>query len=170
MVEIRALGPAGAEAYWSLRLEALESDSLAFGSSAEETRAAGFETTTARHLKDASGGNFMMGAFLDGRLVGLVGLSRAERSKQRHMAGVVSMYVAPAARERGVGRELLAALIDRARGYDDLERLGLSVATHATAARALYRSLGFVAYGIEPQALKVGDAYADMEHMTLALH
>jgi hypothetical protein len=38
------------------------------------------------------------------------------------------------------------------------------------AARALYRSLGFVVFGTEPRSLKVGQTYVDEDHMMLRLH
>ena len=38
-----------------------------------------------------------------------------------------------------------------------------------TAAAALYRSLGFAAFGREPNALKIGDRYLDEEYMVLRL-
>jgi RimJ/RimL family protein N-acetyltransferase len=37
------------------------------------------------------------------------------------------------------------------------------------AAQALYRSLGFKSFGIEPRAMRVGDKFYDEEHMVLQL-
>jgi RimJ/RimL family protein N-acetyltransferase len=45
----------------------------------------------------------------------------------------------------------------------------LAVASGQKAARKLYSRLGFQVYGREPQALKVGQTYADEELMTLLL-
>src|SRR5437660_12014660 len=55
---------------------------------------------------------------------------------------LAELYVAPAARDRGIGRALLQAAIDhaRARGADRIE---LGTSEHDAAARRLYESLGF---------------------------
>lgn len=58
------------------------------------------------------------------------------------------MYVAHEARGRGVGRALLLAAIERARALSGVEQIHLAVTTHNSAARALYVSVGFVAYGM----------------------
>ncbi len=169
MVEIRALGPADAEAYWNLRLDALRTEPLAFGAAVEEHLADGFEAVTTRHLRDDPQGSLMVGALSKGRLVGIVGMVRSERVKQRHTGGVIAMFVAPEARGRGIARRILTFLIARAKSCDGLERITLDVSTQATAARALYASLGFVPFGIDRHALKVGDEYAGLELMSLGL-
>ena len=62
---------------------------------------------------------------------------------------------------------MLRALLDRAIAMDGLEQIQLAVGdTQETAAR-LYRSLGFESFGVEKQALKVGDRYIDEDHMVL---
>lgn len=57
-------------------------------------------------------------------------------------AGLVSVWVAPAARRHGVGRTLVRASIEVARA-SGAPRLLLDVGDHNTPAIALYRSLGF---------------------------
>jgi ribosomal protein S18 acetylase RimI-like enzyme len=112
----------------------------------------------------------MFGAFNDrGALVGLAGLGRQTGLKTRHRAHIWGMYVAPEARGRGVGRALMDALIAHARTLDGLERLTLGVESGNAAARALYLSLGFVTYGIEPQAYALDGQYWDSELMSLRL-
>ena len=50
-----------------------------------------------------------------------------------------------------------------------MEQLELSVVTTSLAARRLYHSLGFVVYGTEPRALKLGEQYWDEDLMVLDL-
>jgi len=73
---------------------------------------------------------------------------------------LVGMYVRPQARNRGVGRRLVEAVIEVActRG---VELLQLAVVSDNEPARRLYARLGFVEYGIEKKSLKQGGRYTD---------
>lgn len=51
----------------------------------------------------------------------------------------------------------------------ELEHLMLTVVTTNVAARGLYSSLGFESFGIECEALKLGDQLFDEELMSLKL-
>lgn len=168
LVEIRELTEDDVAEFWALRLRALREDPEAFGSSYEESKERPLAETEARLRNARQVGDFTLGAFVDGRLVGIVALVRATGMKNRHIADVYSMYVAPEARGQGVGRALMQALIDRARAMEGLERLLLAVVTGQGAARGLYRSLGFEAYGLQLRALKLPDGrYLDEELMAL---
>lgn len=59
---------------------------------------------------------------------------------------IMNLAVAPGARRQGLGRQLLAALID-ALHRRGIERLFLEVRPSNTAARALYDAFGFVQAG-----------------------
>jgi ribosomal protein S18 acetylase RimI-like enzyme len=164
---VRLLGPADAAAFWQLRLQALQQDPQAFGESADEHRASSVETLAAR--LDATLENFVLGAFLDGQLVGTAGFFRNTTLKRKHKGKVWGMYVADAARGQGIGRALLLALLERARQIPDLEEVLLSVAVTQTAARKLYTSLGFTSYGLERNALRVGRQSVDEDYMSINL-
>ena len=69
------------------------------------------------------------------------------------LAEVLSLGVAPAARERGIARALMHAAIDWV-SRRDLRALYLEVAEDNTAALRLYRALGFARVGRRPRLLR----------------
>jgi ribosomal protein S18 acetylase RimI-like enzyme len=73
---------------------------------------------------------------------------------------LVGMYVRPQARNRGVGRRLVEAVMEVARRRG-VELLQLAVVSDNEPARRLYARLGFVEYGIEKKSLKQGGRYTD---------
>jgi len=150
-----------------LRLRALKEHADAFTSSYEEDVQKPLAATEQR-IAGGDGSTFW-GAFVDGRLQGIVGLAREQRMKKSHSADVIAMYVAPESGRRGVGRALLQAVIDHARSIAGLEQLVLTVTRSNHAAAELYRTTGFVTFGVEPRAIKVAGEYFDKEHMILFL-
>lgn len=167
-MEVRVLLESDAAAWWRIRLEALEGDPMAFGKSAEEHRATPVETIAAR-FRAPHDGNFNLGAFDGGRLVGTATFIRETGLKERHKGRIYAVYVTPGARGKGVGRALMVALLDRAKKDSSLEQILLAVATSQPAARRLYSSFGFETFGTEPNALKVDSSYVDEEHMILRI-
>jgi RimJ/RimL family protein N-acetyltransferase len=168
MIETRLLNPDDAEAYWAIRLEALETVPRAFGASAEDHHQTQPAAMVER-LRPIDNGSFIVGAFTDGTLVGTVGMVRAAKGKKSHSGFVWGVYVAPTVRGQGVASAMFGTLLERARRYDGLERMTLDCDATSAAALALYRKVGFVSYGLEPHALKVGDEYVDLHHMLLEL-
>ena len=170
-IEIRELTADDVAIYWPLRLRALRDDPEAFGSSYEEEQDRSLESVTTQFQTTIGNGGFALGAFADGRHIGVVRLIRESVLKERHIGHIYGMYVAPEARGQHVGRLLMEAAIARARSAPGLEQLHLTVVTTQTPARALYRSLGFVSHGSMPHALKLPDGrYLDEDLMVLWLH
>jgi len=167
-MNIRILEESDAVEFSRLRLEALEEDPLAFGSSPEEHRALSLEEIRHR-IRPKLGEEFVVGAIAEGALIGNAGFYRHAGVKRRHKGHIWGVYVISAYRGRGIARQLMHALLDHAAGIEGLEQIDLCVTTTQSGAAALYRSLGFEVYGREPRALKVGDRYFGQEHMLLRL-
>jgi GNAT superfamily N-acetyltransferase len=100
-----------------IRLEALQRNPEAFGST--------FEWENAQPLSwfEASLGRAaIFGAFLDGTLAGMAGFAAQESSKRAHKALLWGMYVRAAARNTGLGKRLVAAVLAWARGDGAIDR------------------------------------------------
>jgi ribosomal protein S18 acetylase RimI-like enzyme len=75
------------------------------------------------------------------------------------------VYVAPPHRSRGVGQALVEAALGFASTLPGITQVLLCVSEKTPPAVALYQRLGFVTWGIEPDALRVrGEPVAD-RHM-----
>jgi RimJ/RimL family protein N-acetyltransferase len=152
--QIRRLEPPDAALYRDIRLEALQRNPEAFGSTFERENAqplSWFEASLGRAA--------IFGAFVDGALAGVAGFAAQESSKQAHKARLWGMYVRAAGRNAGLGKKLVAAVLDHARGR--AEMVQLTVVSENEAARRLYRAMGFVEYGYEKRALKQDGKYYD---------
>lgn len=158
-----------AAAYRSLRIEALTRHPDAFTTTADEAEAVSAEKMAAR-FGGPGRDDFVMGAFSpEGHLAGFAGFERETRAKLRHKGRVIGVFVSPALRGQGAGRALMDALLARARSLDGLTRIVLSVTEGNEAATALYTSCGFISYGVEPDALRLGDDLHGKRLMTLEL-
>jgi ribosomal protein S18 acetylase RimI-like enzyme len=167
-VKIRVLKQGDAEAYWNLRLEALEREPRSFIESPEEHRAIARELGAAR-LRRTNNSSFVMGAFFEGELVGMAGFFRERHLKTRHKGRIWGVYVRANCRGKGLGRRLLMSLLKRVRKLPGLEQVNLSVSSSLAVARKLYGSLGFETFGVEDKALKIGNTYLSEDYMVLRL-
>ncbi|HKT25750.1 MAG TPA: GNAT family N-acetyltransferase [Candidatus Sulfotelmatobacter sp.] len=166
-LEVRILQHRDAEALWHIRLEALQREPHAFSESAAEHQVRSIEEVAAR--MSATAESFGLGAFCEGRLIGILRFERAQREKNRHRASLHSVYVTPEYRGRGIARALLTEVLRLARAQQGLEQIELAVGTEQLAAKRLYESFGFSCCGREQHALKMGDQYVDYDLLILRL-
>lgn len=159
-VMIRRLRPDDANSFRAIRLEALTVNPEALGSTLELE-----EKLDVPWFASRLENSHVMGAFRDDELVGTAGFAVQQGQKQAHKGRLWGMYVRPSARNIGVGRLLVSAVLDVAR--EKVELIQLTVVRDNRPARRLYESLGFVEFGMEPKASKLGEKYYDEAHMAL---
>src|ERR1041385_5809 len=104
---IRRLTAADASALVALRREALEAEPLAFAASPADD--AGLVIESVRAFLGDHETQAVFGQFDGTDLIGMIGLVKAAKVKQRHKATIWGMYVQPHGRNRGVGRALVRA-------------------------------------------------------------
>ena len=165
-VEVRALVPSEAGAWVALRREMLADSAWAFASSPQDDAGLDPRVAAARLGEPF---NAICGAWEGGRLVGSAGVLRERHVKLAHKAWIVGVYVTSSHRGRGVGRAVVEGAIGIARGWAGVEAVLLSVSERSPAARALYESLGFTAWGVEPDCLRLDGERLSEVHMRMAL-
>ncbi|MBD2766663.1 GNAT family N-acetyltransferase [Hymenobacter sp. BT664] len=104
-----------------------------------------------------------------GQLLGVVSFKRAEanRAKLRHRGLLFRMYVDQQAQGKGVGIQLIRALLARVRALGDVRQVNLTVIASNTPARQLYLKLGFIPFALERNAVAHETGYLDEESMAL---
>jgi ribosomal protein S18 acetylase RimI-like enzyme len=163
---IRSLQLSDAEQWRRLRLEALRSCPTAFSSSYDDAHRQDLSSFAA-HIPPPEGPSILLGAFDGETLSGSVGLHVPANPKLAHRGEIWAVYVAPALRGTGVAAAMMRAAIAHARTRVSL--LHLSVGTDNDAARELYRTLGFVSYGIERRSIRVDGVDHDSDLLVLTL-
>ncbi len=165
-MDIRRLQMADACEYRAFRLRGLREHPDAFTSSFEEENLRPLAYTQGRLGTPMT--EKIWGAFVNGTLAGMVGLSHETRNKNRHKAALVSMYVANEFTGQGLGRALVNTVLEDARGCG-VELVILTVTDSNLAACALYEKAGFSAFGIEPDAIRVNGISFGKQHMFIQL-
>lgn len=161
-MSIRPLCARDADVYRALMLEAYDVYPQAFTSSVAE-RARMPLSWWEKRLDSPL--DRLLGAFAGDELVGIVGLAYEPREKARHKVTLFGMYVNVAHQHQGLGRQLVEAALEEARTQPRLKLIQLTVTAGNDAAFALYQRCGFIQYGLEPLAVRVGVEYFDKIHM-----
>ena len=156
-IEIVRLDPDEWKAYKALRLEALQNAPQAFGST-YDTNLARSETFWRGRLVEAEIGErgWLLFARIDGQLVGMVG---AYCTDEAAVAEVISTYVTPAYRGRGVAHILMDVLLETLTQTGQFKRATLGVNQQQVAAVRLYERCGFEHIRTQPVQMGDGQTY-----------
>ncbi|WP_285429652.1 GNAT family N-acetyltransferase [Pseudomonas sp. fls2-241-R2A-110] len=148
--------------YRALMLEAYDLHPQAFTSSVRERATMPLSWWESRLTGKLE---VVFGAFEEGKLVGIVGLAFEPRQKAWHKATLFGMYVSGKVRQRGLGYRLVQTALAEAQNHERLKLIQLTVTAGNEAAFNLYQRCGFIQYGLEPMAVRVGEDYFDKIHM-----
>ncbi|MDM7916007.1 MAG: N-acetyltransferase family protein [Candidatus Eisenbacteria bacterium] len=171
METLRRLTSGDAARYARLRLRMLHDSPWAFGSSPEDDFALDREHLVQMFASEAEAATVAFEDPETGELIAAAGVRRESKKKFRHRATIWGVYVEPAHRGKGLGAELIATLLEIARGWPGVDYVDLGVSEGAPEAKRLYERFGFRAWGREPGATQLEDGRRfDEIHMTLLLH
>ncbi|MCD4506664.1 GNAT family N-acetyltransferase [Chromobacterium piscinae] len=160
---IRLLSAADADAYQAIRVAVAIHDPASIHADAAEIAALGREAIQ-RQIEPGDAQR-VLGAFIDGELVGVAALRRDTRAKIRHRGTVQGVFTRPERRGMGVARSLMQALLEEAAQLPGLMSLELAMHAENAAAKALYQSFGFRRVGLIPGAMMLDGRCLDEELM-----
>jgi GNAT superfamily N-acetyltransferase len=167
---IGRLTPQHAGEYRALMLEAYRLHPDAFTSTAAEREGLPLTWWQERLNEEPDTAQVVLGAWHEGRLRGVAGISFAARTRERHKAALFGMYVTGGYRRRGMGDRLVAAALACARARHGIRLVQLTATQGNAAALALYERHGFVTFGVEPEAVAVGGTFLGKVHLWCRLN
>jgi RimJ/RimL family protein N-acetyltransferase len=154
MITISRLNADRWQDYRDLRLEALKNEPLAFSSSYEEEQLI-VETGWRTRIENA------LFAIDNGKLVGIVGFFRNNRIKTNHVGEIFGVYVRPAYRDKGIGKQLITAIIEEIKKTEGIEKIKIGVNPTQKAAAHIYRKFGFKKVGLLKKDMQVNGKFYD---------
>lgn len=164
-ISIRCISADDAEVFSALRREVTRDNPVPMGLTYEEEL-----TRTLDSFKlqlSFSIPNAMFGCFVDGYLAATAAVGYTSKfPSSRHKMIMWGVFTSPRYRRLGLSRQVVELAIQHAFSQD-VHRVNLQVYVPNEAAIALYKSIGFVEYGIEPEAVNINGQYHDAIHMTL---
>jgi ribosomal protein S18 acetylase RimI-like enzyme len=165
-IAIRRLGPAETDEFVRLRRQALETEPYSFAASPEDDRAGSSD-----FVRESLGktNQAVVGAF-DPDLVAVAGVFQDAHRKSAHKAHIWGVYVVPSYRGFGLGRALVEAAVEFAATLPGVTHVHLVASEQTPGARALYQSVGFKTWGVEPDGLRINGALVPDHHMFRILH
>lgn len=153
-LKIRKLPSSRWGEYRELRLEAMKSDPLAFGSSYDEEARHGIDVWEKR-IENT------LFALYNSKAIGMVSYVFRSRTKEKHIAEIHSVYVRKEYRCRGIGDKLLKKALSLIGENKIITKVTLTVTTEEKHAVSLYKRNGFKVVGELKGELRVDDKFYD---------
>lgn len=163
--DIEIIQPDAWESFREIRLKALKTDPIAFGSSYEEESVLREEEWKKKLTSPDVRKTYA--ARVGGRIVAIAGVRFEHLAKVAHMATLVAVFTDPDFRGRGIAIQLIKKILDDLRADPKIVKVRLSVGVEQIAARRLYEKLGFVQAGVARKEIRIGGTYHDQVQMEL---
>jgi ribosomal protein S18 acetylase RimI-like enzyme len=162
--QIRQLVADDAEAFSKLRRELTADNPIPMGLTMEEELSRpiqGFRDQLSYPEPNAA-----FGAFVNAELVASAAVAWPSKlPSSRHKTTLWGVFVSPRYRRKGLGRFVVQRAIDHAESAG-IRRINLTVYVPNLPAITLYESLQFKHCGVEPEAIRIGEAYFDGYQMS----
>jgi GNAT superfamily N-acetyltransferase len=113
--------------------------------------------------------NFILGAFIDSKLVGLIGFKREARDSVKHKGTFWGFYVHEDYQSTGIGKELLQNAILCAKKIIGIRYARAVITITSNTAIELSEQLGFKKYGVEEEGIADDINYYDQFFMKINL-
>lgn len=162
---VTRLNPTHAGTYRALMLEAYALHPDAFTTSVDERSILPISWWEERLAPGTSANEVVFGAFMEGELAGVAGLSFDARLKTRHKSRLFGVYVPGRFRAQGIGRQLIDEALRYVKTHPNITITQLTVTAGNASALNLYESSGFMQFGTEPFAVRVSAGYVSKIHM-----
>jgi RimJ/RimL family protein N-acetyltransferase len=166
-VIIRELAAADAGPYLTLRIQSEREFPQFVGFNAEREMAAGERGVRDLLAAYPAEGTIVWGAFDDGRIIGVLALSRRLSAKYRHKAQLWGMYVVPERRGGGAAHALMQVAIAWATTHPEVIAITLQVAVSNARGRRFYERFGFAVFGTEQRSLFAAGEFHGVHYMEL---
>ena len=164
MISYRLLNEKDTKKYRQLRLQCLKEYPYHFGSTYE--RESKLEKLFFEEcLENGNPNTFIIGVFNEQVCIGIGAFIRQSSEKSKHRGAIIQMYVTPSYQGKGIGKEIVRRILDKAFNEIGVELITLGVIASNIAGVKAYKQMGFEEYGRMKNYFKLENGYLDLIEM-----
>ncbi len=165
-IQIRKLLPNESNSYREIRLECLKKFPRNFGSNYHDEKEKA-KLFFQPFIEQLNIDNFVIGAFHNNSIIGISGFNRYEGEKTKHRGRIIQVYVNPEYQGQNIGTDIIKSTLAEAFKLTEIEQIEINVLATNKKAEKVYEKIGFEAYGLQKNYLKIGSTYYDHKMMMI---
>lgn len=159
-IEFRKLLPEESNSYREIRLQCLKNFPMHFTSNYHDEKQKE-KLFFQPYIEKSDSNNFVIGAFYNNILIGISGFKRHEREKINHSGIIIQVYVVLEHQGKKIGQQIIKSTLNEAFKINGIEQVEIEVIASNEKAEKMYNKIGFEAYGLQKNFLKINDKYYD---------